>query len=368
MTNDLTHNLIIVGSGPAAWTAAIYAGRALLSPIVLAGEQGGGQLMFTTEVENYPGFEHGILGPDLMAAMRKQAERFGAKIIEKDAISLSVIGSQFSVVCSGSVGFQSVGQKPENRKLTNLEPTRLQSPSAIADGGQETENGKQITGHAVILATGATANTLKLPGEDRLMGRGVGTCAVCDAPFYKGKDTVFVIGGGDSAVEEATALAKFAEKVILVVRSDSLRASEIMKNRIKSYANIQIWYKSQVKEFIGEKKLEKVRIERTGTVEDVAADGVFYAIGHTPSTGWLQGSGVEIDEKGYIKTHIDYGFGSLLTTNNEQRITVFPTSTSVPGIFAAGDCVDPRYRQAITASGFGAMAALDAEKWLEKSS
>lgn len=348
----MTHNLIIVGSGPAAWTAAIYAGRALLSPIVLAGEQGGGQLMFTSEVENYPGFERGILGPDLMAAMRKQTERFGAKIIEKNAISLSVIGSQFSVVCSGSVGFQSVGSKPINRQLTNDKP--------------KTENGKQITGHAVILATGATANTLKLPGEDRLMGRGVGTCAVCDAPFYKGKDTVFVIGGGDSAVEEATALAKFAEKVILVVRSDSLRASEIMKNRIKSYANIQIWYKSQVKEFIGEKKLEKVRIERTGTVEDVAADGVFYAIGHTPSTGWLQGSGVEIDEKGYIKTHIDYGFGSLLTTNNEQRITVFPTSTSVPGIFAAGDCVDPRYKQAITAAGFGCMAALDAQKWLEQ--
>lgn len=357
----MTHNLIIIGSGPAAWTAAIYASRALLSPIVLGGEQGGGQLMFTSDVENYPGFEHGIQGPDLMAAMRKQAERFGARVIERDAISLSVIGSQFSVVCSGSVGFQSVGSKPINRQLTNDKP--------------KTENGKQITGRAVIIATGARANTLKLPGEDRLMGRGVGACAVCDAPFYKGKNVVFVIGGGDSAVEEATALAKFAKKVILLVRSDSLRASEIMKNRIKSYANIQIWYKSQVKEFIGEKKLEKVRIERTGTVEDIAADGLFYAIGHTPSTGWLNGSGVEIDEKGYILTLFSQTIG-LQTSDirlseqfgpkSEVRSprSEFPTMTSVPGIFAAGDCVDPCYRQAITAAGFGAMAALDAERWL----
>lgn len=315
--------IIIIGSGPAAWTAAIYASRALLSPIVLAGEQNGGQLMFTTDVENYPGFELGIKGPDLMAAMRAQAERFGTNVIDKNAISIQGDGDTFKVFYSAS--------KESSARTTFL------------------------VARAVIIAAGATANTLKLPGEDRLMGHGVGTCAVCDAPFYKGKNTVFVIGGGDSAMEESIALAKFAKKVILVVRSESLRASEIMKNRIKSYTNIQIWYKSQVKEFIGDQKLERIRIERNGTVEDVAADGIFYAIGHTPATGWLNGSGVEIDEKGYIKTHIEQ--------NN-----IYPTMTSISGIFAAGDCVDPRYRQAITAAGFGAMAALDAEKWLGESS
>lgn len=335
----MTNNLIIVGSGPAAWTAAIYAGRAALSPIVLAGEQGGGQLMLTTKVENYSGFPEGIMGPELMAAMRQQAERQGVTIIDKDAVSLSVIGSRFSVVSSGSAGFQSASQEPINR-LTD-QPTN-QKP--------KTENGKLITANSVIIATGAAANTLKLPGEDRLMGRGVGTCAVCDAPLYRGKDIVLVIGGGDSAAEEAGELAKFVKKVVIVVRKDAMRASAVMHNRIKGLQNVEIWYKSEVKEFLGEKRLEKTRIVREGKEEVLTVDGAFYAIGHTPTTGWLAGSGVETDEEGYIKTKI----------NN-----LLPTMTSLPGVFAAGDCVDPRYRQAITAAGYGCMAALDAQKWLE---
>lgn len=332
---DTPSHLVIIGSGPAAWTAAIYASRALLSPTILAGEQSGGQLMFTTDVENYPGFELGIKGPDLMAVMRKQAERFGTKVIEKDAVKIERERELFKIF---------YGQAQEN------------------------------FAKSIIIATGAVANTLKLPGEDRLMGRGVGTCAVCDAPFYKEKDTVFVIGGGDSAMEEAIALAKFAHHVVILVRSDTIRASGIMKERIKRIQNIEIWYKSQTKEFKGNQKLESVVIDRDGKVDKFPADGVFYAIGHTPATEFLKNSGIDIDDKGYIKTYIDYGYGSLpqrahdsrLTTHGSQQSAFFPTMTNIPGIFAAGDCVDPRYRQAVVAAGGGCMAALDAEKWIQE--
>ena len=303
------HPLIIIGSGPAAWTAAIYAARAQLSPVVLAGEQGGGQLMLTTRIENYPGFPEGILGPELMAGMRRQAEGQGAEVIDKNATNLETQNYNFKL---------------------------------------KTSDGAEIMARSIIIASGATANTLRIPGEDRLMGRGVGTCAVCDAPFYKGKDMVFVIGGGDSAMEEAGELAKFVKKVVILVRKDVMRASAIMQNRIKRLQNVEIWYKSEVKEFLGEKRLEKVRIAREGKEEVLAVDGAFYAIGHTPATGWLAGSGVEMDETGYIKT------------NNS-----LPTMTSLAGVFAGGDCVDPKYKQAITAAGFGAMAALDAQRWLE---
>lgn len=318
------HPLIIIGSGPAAWTAAIYAARAQLSPVVLAGEQGGGQLMLTTRIENYPGFPEGILGPELMAGMRRQAEKLEVEIIDKNAVSLKKENGIFSVALNYSTS-------------SFVQPLSL-SPYPLA----------LITASAVILATGATANTLRIPGEDRLMGRGVGTCAVCDAPFYKGKDRVFVIGGGDSAMEEAGELAKFVKKVVILVRKDAMRASAIMVNRIKRLQNVEIWYKSEVKEFLGEKRLEKVRIAREGKEEVLTVDGAFYAIGHTPATGWLAGSGVEMDETGYIKT------------NNS-----LPTMTSLAGVFAGGDCVDPKYKQAITAAGFGAMAALDAQRWLE---
>ena len=272
---DTKLKLVIVGSGPAAWTAAIYAARAELKPLVLAGEQSGGQLMLTAKVENYPGFAAGVMGQDLMAAMRQQAEKLGVEIIDQNATSLSVIGSQFSVISSESTGFQSIGPEPANRQPINQKP--------------KTDNRKQITANSVILATGASAITLKLPGEDRLMGRGVGTCAVCDAPFYRGKDTVFIIGGGDSAIEEAMEISKFASNVIVLVRKDSMRASPIMQKRIKSAQNIQIWYKSQALEFLGNKKLEKVKINKDGNIAEFSADGLFYAIGHSPATKWLEG-------------------------------------------------------------------------------
>ena len=325
---DTKWKLVIIGSGPAAWTAAIYAARAELKPLVLAGEQPGGQLMLTTKIENYPGFSDGVMGHDLMMAMRQQAEKLGVKIIDQNAIGLKKDPSGFSI------------------SLTSSDPSPF------------------ITASAVVIATGAQALTLKLPGENRLMGRGVGTCAVCDAPFYRGKDPVFIIGGGDSAIEEALEISKFASKVIILVRKESMRATPIMQIRIKTSQNIKIWYKSQVIELVGDKKLERVKVNKDGVISEFPADGLFYAIGHSPATKWLEGSGVKLDQNGYIITcdqSCKAGSGSARqpTTNN------YLTSTSLPGAFAAGDCVDFRYRQAIVAAGQGCMAALDAQKWLE---
>lgn len=337
--------------------------------------------MLTTKVENFPGFADGIMGPDLMAAMRQQAEKLGVEIIEKNATSLSKNPKGELIVTVGGV-------------VRAGSPTSASSESANDAVGrgeakrQNPENSYSV--RAAIIATGASAITLNLPGEDRLMGRGVGTCAVCDAPFYKGKDTVFIIGGGDSAIEEASEISKFASEVIILVRKESLRATPILKKRIEATQNIEIWYKSQALELLGDKRLEKVKINKDGKTAEFPADGLFYAIGHTPATGWLQGSGVELDKKGYIKTdflkidnldvfdldtsksrEFDQGVNkSSIQDQNFQRspssrFSVFPTMTSVSGIFAAGDCVDFRYRQAIMAAGFGAMAALDCQRWLE---
>lgn len=338
MNNPNTRrDLVIIGSGPAAWTAAIYAARSLLYPLVIAGDTPGGQLMTTTEVENFPGFEQGILGPTLMEAMRKQAERVGVVTAIGDVTMITEEKHNFMI------------------KTTSSSP---------------------IVTRAVIVASGATANTLKLPGEDRLMGRGVGTCAVCDAPFYRGKDTVFVVGGGDSAMEEARALAKFARRVIIIVRSDKLKASQIMINHIKEIQNIEIWFKSQATDLFGDKKLERVRVERDGASSVYPADGLFYAIGHTPSTAFLKESGILLDEMGYIITPISSIFSPSARArtwiskrfSSETTREEYSTITSVSGIFAAGDCTDPTFRQAVTAAGMGCMAALDAQRWLERHS
>lgn len=317
---DSLRNVVIIGSGPAAWAAAIYTARAELRPLVIAGEQPGGQLMLTTQVENYPGFKNGIQGPELITIMRQQSERAGTEVIDQNATKINRSNNHFNITYSNN----------------------------------------SVNTRAVIIATGAVANTLKIPGEERLMGRGVGTCAVCDAPFYRGKDIVFVVGGGDSAMEESLALSKFAKRVVLLVRRDALRASKVLQKRIETAQNIEIWYKSEARELLGDQKLEKVKISREGSEEVHNADGLFYAIGHTPATKFLEDSSVKLDEKGYIKTGLNFGFGAL-----EHQSKFFPTETSVQGVFAAGDCVDSRYRQAVTAAGFGAMAALDAEKWLQ---
>jgi thioredoxin reductase (NADPH) len=300
-------NAVIIGSGPAGLTAAIYAGRANLSPLLIEGAQAGGQLTLTTEVENYPGFHHAIMGPDLIKEMRAQAERFGTEFLRGD--------------------------------VSAVDFTR--SPITLTIDGERT-----LEARALIIATGASANMLGLPSERRLIGHGVSTCATCDGFFFQGKELV-VVGGGDAALEEATFLTKFATRVTVVHRRDQLRASKIMQDRARKNPKVGFIWNVAVEEILGDPLVTGVRLRdvKTGTVTKKPCNGVFVAIGHSPNTA-LFASQLDLDEKGYIKTHDG-------------------THTSLPGVFAAGDVQDHRYRQAVTAAGSGCMAAIDCERWLE---
>ena len=300
-------NVVIIGSGPAGLTAAIYTARANLSPLLIEGWQSGGQLTTTTEVENYPGFAKGIMGSELMKDMRVQAERFGAEFLTGDV---------------SAVNFK-------HRPLT-----------LTIDGERTVET------NTVIIATGASAIPIGLPNEKRLTGHGVSTCATCDGFFFRGKELV-VVGGGDSAMEEATFLTKFATKVSIVHRRDKLRASKIMQERAMKNEKIAFVWNSVVEDILGSDLVTGVRLKNvvTGKMTDLACAGVFVAIGHRPNTALFTGQ-LDMDEKGYIRTHKG-------------------TTTSVRGIFAAGDVQDSTYRQAITAAGTGCMAAIDAERFLE---
>lgn len=302
-------NVVIIGSGPAGLTAAIYTARANLSPLLIEGWQSGGQLTTTTEVENYPGFAKGIMGPELMKDMRAQAERFGAEFLTGDV---------------SAVNFK-------HRPLT-----------LTIDGERTVET------NTVIIATGASAIPIGLPNERRLTGHGVSTCATCDGFFFRGKELV-VVGGGDSAMEEATFLTKFATKVSIVHRRDKLRASKIMQERAMKNEKIAFVWNSVVEDILGSDLVIGVRLKNvvTGKMTDIACAGIFVAIGHRPNTALFTGQ-LDMDEKGYIRTHKG-------------------TATSVPGIFAAGDVQDSTYRQAITAAGTGCMAAIDVERFLEAS-
>lgn len=300
-------SVVVIGSGPAGYTAALYAARANMSPVLFAGLQPGGQLTLTSEVENWPGEDQGIMGTELVENMRKQAERFGAEII-------------YDVVTS--VDFSS-------------------RPYKLVTG-----NGQEIFAHAVIIATGASAKWLGVPGEERLQAKGVSACATCDGFFFRGKELV-VVGGGDSAMEEATFLTKFATKVTIVHRSESFRASKIMFERAQKNPKISFVMNSAIEEILGAEHVEGVRLKNiaTGEVTEYKTDGVFMAIGHKPNTDLFAGMLV-LDPKGYIVT--------------EGK----STRTNIPGVFACGDVMDPTYRQAITAAGSGCAAALDAERWL----
>ena len=306
MAAEDVRNLIIVGSGPAGYTAAVYAARAQLEPLVFEGSQFGGALMTTTEVENYPGFRDGIQGPDLMEEMRKQAERFGAELRAED-----------------------------------VEQVELTGPVKYV-----TANGVRYAAKAVVLAMGAAPRYLHVPGEQELLGRGVSSCATCDGFFFRSHD-IAVIGGGDSAMEEATFLTKFANSVTIIHRRDEFRASKIMVERARANDKIRWALNKQVTEVVGEGKVEGVRLRDTVTGEESKLDvtGFFVAIGHDPRSELVRGQ-VDLDPEGYVLTK-----GRTSYTN-------------LDGVFAAGDLVDHTYRQAITAAGSGCAAAIDAERWL----
>jgi thioredoxin reductase (NADPH) len=325
----MIYKLIIIGSGPAGYTAGLYSARAELKPLVFAGERSGGQLMNTALVENWPGAEKGVLGPDLMMEMRKQAEKFGAEMVDK--------------------------------KVTKVDFS--QHPFKVWDGKDEYQ------AQTVIVATGAESMRLGIPGERELMGRGVAVCAVCDAPFYRDK-TVLVVGGGNAAAEDALALTKYARKVFLVHRRDKLRATKIMVRRVEENDKIEILWNTELKEIRGKDKVEEVVLATQGQEDTVArkADGVFLAIGHKPATEMFKGQ-IELDRKGYIKTAITYpsifNFQEPTCLRRQVFKDGFPTMTTVAGVFAPGDVVAFRHQQPVTAAGMGCMAALDAEKYLE---
>jgi thioredoxin reductase (NADPH) len=308
MTDDV-HRLIILGSGPAGLTAALYSARANLAPILIEGVTPGGQLTITTAVENYPGFEHGIQGPEMMEVFRRQAERFGTQFVTGDVSAANLRSHPFEL----------------------------------------TADGKPIRCEALIISTGASAKLLGIESEKRLMGYGVSACATCDGAFFKDKE-VAVVGGGDTAIEEATFLTRFCRKVTIVHRRDQLRASKIMQDRARRNSKIAFIWDSVIEEIYGERAAGvsgvKLRHLKTGATPELKVDGVFMAIGHQPNAAIFQGQ-LDIDELGYLKVRP----GS--------------TYTNIDGVFAAGDVADRVYRQAVTAAGTGCMAALDAERWLE---
>lgn len=304
--NSKVERLVIIGSGPAGLTAAIYAARGSLSPLVVAGREAGGQLMLTTDVDDYPGFPEGIQGPDLMVNMRKQAERFDTRFIDEDVLSVDFKSKPFTI-------------KTETQTLKT---------------------------QTVILATGASAMWLNLPSEQKLRGKGVSACAVCDGFFFKGKN-VIVVGGGDTAMREAQHLSKVVSKVTVVHRRNQLRAQAALQELVKSKSNVDFIFNSVVEEVLGEEKVTGVKLKNTksGEIKELTIDGVFIAIGHRPNTDFLKGQ-LDLDEKGYIVV----------------KDEIF---SSVEGVFIAGDVADHRYRQAVTAAGAGCKAALEVEEHLE---
>ena len=299
--------LVIIGSGPAGLTAAIYAARSKLSPLIIAGRTPGGQLTLTTDVDDFPGFPQGIQGRELMSLFREQAGKFGTRFIDEDVVSVNF-------------------RKP---------PFKLTSES------------REVLAQSVIVATGASAQWLGLPSEQRLIGKGVSACAICDGPFFKDKKIV-VVGGGDAAMREAQHLSKFASEITIIHRRDTFRAKAVLVDLIKNRPNVKFLLNSAIEEVLGEIKVEGVRVKstQTGKVKELLVNGVFIAIGHRPNTEFLEGH-LHLDGRGYLSVKDE-------------------TCTSVPGIFVAGDVADFKYRQAVTAAGAGCKAALDAEEYLER--
>ena len=309
MSNELEHvECLIIGSGPAGYTAAIYAARADMKPVMYAGMQPGGQLTITTDVENYPGYPEGIMGPEMMELFRKQAERFGTDVR---------YGMITKVDFSGKAPFK-----------------------------VQVDESKDIIADSIIIATGASAKWLGIPSEEKLNGRGVSACAVCDGFFFKGKD-VAIVGAGDTAAEESSYLAKICKKVYMIVRRDEFRASKAMQHRIMNTPNIEVLFNSETDEILGDTVVNGVKVKnnKTGEIKQFDIQGFFVAIGHQPNTEVFKGF-IDMDETGYIKT------------------IPGTSKTNIEGVFACGDAQDKHYRQAVTAAGSGCMAALDAERYL----
>ena len=317
MDNSNIYDVIVLGSGPAGFTAAIYAVRSGRKTLMLAGLRWGGQLMLTTLVENYPGYPDGIQGPDLMVKMRKQTERLGVEVLNIDFTRADFTKKPFEI----------------------------------------TADGEKYLSKSVIVSTGADSIWLNVPGEIQLRGKGVSTCATCDAFFFRGKD-VIVVGGGDSAMEEALFLSQMTKSVTLVHRRDKFRASKAMQDRVFKEAKIKIVWDSDLVKYNGTEKLESVVLKdvKSGKETEMKIDGVFVAIGHKPNSDLF--NGIEIDEKGYIVRR---------EVKDKNGILKYRSATNIPGVFTGGDVHDYRYRQAITAAAFGCMAALDSDKWLMES-
>lgn len=355
--------LIIVGGGPTGLSAAIYAGRAGLNPLVIEGSPAGGQLMLTSDVENYPGFAEAILGPELIAKFRRQAERFGSRFLSKNVVKLEIINNVAKLVINTNEFYEA---------------------------------------KAVLIATGANAKWLNIPSEQRLRGKGVSACATCDGFFFKDK-TIAVVGGGDTAMEEAFFLTRFAKKVYIIHRRGEFRASKIMQERVLNNSKIEVIWNATVVEVLGEDKVEGVKLKMIGhsgedsmattpestefstsqndkskinegeAIRNLALDGLFIAIGHKPATDFLQGSGVLLDKVGYVYTSGRVALENLQKERLEDTRPLlgkfdfrYQYMTAVSGVFAAGDCVDYTYRQAGTAAGMGIAAELEIEKWLQE--
>lgn len=319
------HNVVIIGGGAAGLSAAVYLARAGLAPLVFAGSPPGGQLMLTTEVENFPGTDS-VLGPQLIENLRNQAKKFGTTIIDENITSVELKNRPFTVTTGG---------------------------------------GKTYMSQSIIVATGARALWLGLDSEQRLRGKGVSACATCDAFFFRNKN-VAVIGGGDSALEEALTLTKFASKVYVVHRRDTFKASKIMQKRVLEHEKIEVIWNAQVDEVVGKLKVEGLTLKIGQDSETIQVDGVFVAIGHRPDTDLVKGK-VELDQKGYLVTTAIAALINFQTPiyTKDQFDVRYQTMTSVPGVFGAGDCVDHVYKQASTAAGLGVQASLDVERWLE---
>lgn len=309
-TTQGVESVTIIGTGPAGLTAAIYAARANLKPLCIEGEQPGGQLTITSDVENYPGFAEGVMGPELMERFRKQAERFGTRFVSGNVKRADLKGSPFTL---------------------------------------EFADGQVVKTRTLIIATGASAKWLGIPSEKKLMGKGVSSCATCDGFFFRNLD-IAVVGGGDTAMEEATFLTRFAKTVTLIHRRDTFKASKIMVDKARSNPKIKFLLDSGIEEILGEKDVTGIRVRnfKTGAVGEIALQGVFVAIGHQPNTSLFAGA-LEMNEAGYL------------------NVVPGTTRTNIPGVFAAGDVADHVYRQAVTAAGTGCMAAIDAERFLEHS-